>query len=123
METYFLFLLSAERKAHYFSSKTGFKNDTFPIFSTRPPLKKLYVIQVISNLNVSEPEWNDTTVAYLTFSSQDMIQHWKGIPQEVVLLVVDNLLDVVEKMHRAEIVHGNLHPGGLFLGDRLVLSC
>lgn len=50
---------------------------------------------------------------------QDMIQHDKVIPQEVVLLIVDNLLEVVEKLHKAEIIHGNLNPETLFLGDRL----
>lgn len=50
---------------------------------------------------------------------QDMIQHCKVIPQEVVMLIVDNLLEVVEKLHRVKIIHGNLHPGTLFLGDRI----
>ncbi|XP_070787436.1 mitotic checkpoint serine/threonine-protein kinase BUB1 beta [Pituophis catenifer annectens] len=50
---------------------------------------------------------------------QDMIQHDKVIPQEVVLLIIDNLLEVVEKLHKAEIIHGNLNPETLFLGDRI----
>ncbi|XP_054827529.1 mitotic checkpoint serine/threonine-protein kinase BUB1 beta [Eublepharis macularius] len=53
------------------------------------------------------------------FTLQDMIQQCKVIPQEVVLLIVDNLLDVVAKLHTAEIVHGNLQPATLFLGDRI----
>uniref|UniRef100_A0A8C2TSJ7 BUB1 mitotic checkpoint serine/threonine kinase B n=1 Tax=Coturnix japonica TaxID=93934 RepID=A0A8C2TSJ7_COTJA len=38
---------------------------------------------------------------------------------EVILLVVYNLLDVVEKLHKAEIVHGDLRPEVFFLGDRI----
>lgn len=52
---------------------------------------------------------------------QDMIQHDKAIPQEVILLIIDNLLEVVEKLHKAEIIHGNLNPETLFLGDRLAV--
>uniref|UniRef100_A0A8C6X2G4 BUB1 mitotic checkpoint serine/threonine kinase B n=1 Tax=Naja naja TaxID=35670 RepID=A0A8C6X2G4_NAJNA len=57
------------------------------------------------------------TICSLTI--QDMIQHDKVIPEEVVLLIVDNLLEVVEKLHKAEIIHGNLNPETLFLGDRI----
>uniref|UniRef100_A0A670XM94 Protein kinase domain-containing protein n=1 Tax=Pseudonaja textilis TaxID=8673 RepID=A0A670XM94_PSETE len=57
------------------------------------------------------------TICSLTV--QDMIQHDKVIPEEVVLLIVDNLLEVVEKLHKAEIIHGNLNPETLFLGDRI----
>ncbi|XP_060117325.1 mitotic checkpoint serine/threonine-protein kinase BUB1 beta [Heteronotia binoei] len=53
------------------------------------------------------------------FTVQDMIQFCTVIPQEVILLIVDNLLDVVAKLHTVEIVHGNLHPATLFLGDRI----
>ncbi|XP_070612775.1 mitotic checkpoint serine/threonine-protein kinase BUB1 beta [Erythrolamprus reginae] len=57
------------------------------------------------------------TIRFLTV--QDMIQHDKVIPREVVLLIVDNLLEIVEKLHKAEIIHGNLNPETLFLGDRI----
>ncbi|XP_044293072.1 mitotic checkpoint serine/threonine-protein kinase BUB1 beta [Varanus komodoensis] len=50
---------------------------------------------------------------------QDMIQSCKVIPQEVVMLIADNLLEVIEKLHKAEIVLGNLDPATLFLGDRI----
>ncbi|KAJ6667303.1 hypothetical protein lerEdw1_017281 [Lerista edwardsae] len=53
------------------------------------------------------------------FTLQDLIQQCKVIPREVIVLTVDALLDIVEKLHKAEIVHGNLHPGALFLGDRI----
>ncbi|KAM3850905.1 mitotic checkpoint serine/threonine-protein kinase BUB1 beta [Vipera latastei] len=57
------------------------------------------------------------TICSLTV--QDMIQHDKPIPQEVILLIIDNLLEVVEKLHKAEIIHGNLNPETLFLGNRI----
>ncbi|XP_008115060.2 mitotic checkpoint serine/threonine-protein kinase BUB1 beta [Anolis carolinensis] len=57
-------------------------------------------------------ERNCTTV-------QDMIQRCEVIPHEVVMLIADNLLEVVEKLHTVEIIHGNLHPESLFLGDRI----
>ncbi|XP_053238149.1 mitotic checkpoint serine/threonine-protein kinase BUB1 beta isoform X1 [Podarcis raffonei] len=50
------------------------------------------------------------------FTVQDMIH---TLPQEAVTWIVNNLLEVVEKLHRVEIVHGNLHPRTLFLGDRI----
>lgn len=53
-------------------------------------------------------------------SFQDVIHGCKSIPEDVILLVVHNLLSVVEKLHRAEIVHGDLSPEVFFLGDRLV---
>ena len=51
---------------------------------------------------------------------QDVIRGRKSITEEVILLVVYNLLGVVEKLHRAEIVHGDLSPEVFFLGDRFV---
>lgn len=51
---------------------------------------------------------------------QDVIRDCKSITEEVILLVVYNLLGVVEKLHRAEIVHGDLSPEVFFLGDRFV---
>lgn len=50
---------------------------------------------------------------------QDVIFGCKSIKEEVILLVVYNLLGVVEKLHKAEIVHGDLRPEIFFLGDRL----
>lgn len=37
------------------------------------------------------------------------------------MFTVDHLLEIVEKMHKAEIIHGNLQPGALLLGDRLAI--
>uniref|UniRef100_A0A8C3HII9 BUB1 mitotic checkpoint serine/threonine kinase B n=1 Tax=Chrysemys picta bellii TaxID=8478 RepID=A0A8C3HII9_CHRPI len=53
------------------------------------------------------------------FTLWDIIQCCKAIPEEVIMLVVYNILDVVQKLHKAEIVHGNLCPEALFLGDRI----
>ncbi|KAG6935672.1 BUB1 mitotic checkpoint serine/threonine kinase B [Chelydra serpentina] len=53
------------------------------------------------------------------FTLWDIIHCCKAIPEEVIMLVVYNILDVVQKLHKAEIVHGNLCPEALFLGDRI----
>ncbi|XP_075281406.1 mitotic checkpoint serine/threonine-protein kinase BUB1 beta isoform X2 [Opisthocomus hoazin] len=53
------------------------------------------------------------------FTLGDVIRGRKSITEEVILLVVYNLLGVVEKLHRAEIVHGDLSPEVFFLGDRI----
>uniref|UniRef100_A0A8C4XRJ7 Mitotic checkpoint serine/threonine-protein kinase BUB1 beta n=1 Tax=Falco tinnunculus TaxID=100819 RepID=A0A8C4XRJ7_FALTI len=53
------------------------------------------------------------------FTIGDVIRACKPITEEVILLVVYNLLGVVEKLHKAEIVHGDLNPETFFLGDRI----
>ncbi|XP_021258780.1 mitotic checkpoint serine/threonine-protein kinase BUB1 beta [Numida meleagris] len=53
------------------------------------------------------------------FTLVDVICGCKPIKEEVILLVVHNLLGVVEKLHKAEIVHGDLRPEIFFLGDRI----
>ncbi|XP_065492274.1 mitotic checkpoint serine/threonine-protein kinase BUB1 beta [Caloenas nicobarica] len=53
------------------------------------------------------------------FTLGDVIHGCKSITEDVILLVVHNLLSVVEKLHRAEIVHGGLSPEVFFLGDRI----
>ncbi|XP_048805303.1 mitotic checkpoint serine/threonine-protein kinase BUB1 beta [Lagopus muta] len=53
------------------------------------------------------------------FTLGDVIFGCKSIKDEVILLVVYNLLGVVEKLHKAEIVHGDLRPEIFFLGDRI----
>ncbi|XP_019407739.1 PREDICTED: mitotic checkpoint serine/threonine-protein kinase BUB1 beta isoform X1 [Crocodylus porosus] len=53
------------------------------------------------------------------YTLSDVIQSCKTIGEEVIMLVAYNLLDLVEKLHKAEIVHGHLRPEVLFLGDRL----
>ncbi|XP_062479267.1 mitotic checkpoint serine/threonine-protein kinase BUB1 beta isoform X1 [Pezoporus occidentalis] len=53
------------------------------------------------------------------FTLGDVIRGSKTITEEVILLVVYNLLGVVEKLHNAEIVHGDLNPDVFFLGDRI----
>ncbi|XP_061226978.1 mitotic checkpoint serine/threonine-protein kinase BUB1 beta isoform X2 [Neopsephotus bourkii] len=53
------------------------------------------------------------------FTLGDVIRSSKTVTEEVILLVVYNLLGVVEKLHNAEIVHGDLNPDVFFLGDRI----
>ncbi|XP_051477247.1 mitotic checkpoint serine/threonine-protein kinase BUB1 beta isoform X2 [Apus apus] len=53
------------------------------------------------------------------FTLGDVIRGCKSITEEVLLLVVYNILSVVEKLHKAEIVHGDLSPEVFFLGDRI----
>ncbi|XP_052668040.1 mitotic checkpoint serine/threonine-protein kinase BUB1 beta isoform X1 [Harpia harpyja] len=53
------------------------------------------------------------------FTLGDVIRGCKSMTEEVILLVVYNLLGVVEKLHKAEIVHGDLSPEVFFLGDRI----
>nr|XP_047920889.1 mitotic checkpoint serine/threonine-protein kinase BUB1 beta [Anser cygnoides]XP_047920890.1 mitotic checkpoint serine/threonine-protein kinase BUB1 beta [Anser cygnoides]XP_047920891.1 mitotic checkpoint serine/threonine-protein kinase BUB1 beta [Anser cygnoides]XP_047920892.1 mitotic checkpoint serine/threonine-protein kinase BUB1 beta [Anser cygnoides]XP_047920893.1 mitotic checkpoint serine/threonine-protein kinase BUB1 beta [Anser cygnoides] len=53
------------------------------------------------------------------FTLGDLIRGCKSITKEVILLVVHDLLSVVEKLHKAEIVHGDLRPEVLFLGDSI----
>ncbi|XP_027517905.1 mitotic checkpoint serine/threonine-protein kinase BUB1 beta isoform X2 [Corapipo altera] len=53
------------------------------------------------------------------FTLGDVIRGRKSITEEVIFLVVYNLLGVVEKLHKAEIVHGDLRPEVFFLGDRI----
>ncbi|XP_068004218.1 mitotic checkpoint serine/threonine-protein kinase BUB1 beta [Melanerpes formicivorus] len=53
------------------------------------------------------------------FTLGDIIPVYKSITEEVILLVVHDLLLVVEKLHKAEIVHGDLRPEVFFLGDRV----
>uniref|UniRef100_A0A8B9MKL4 BUB1 N-terminal domain-containing protein n=1 Tax=Accipiter nisus TaxID=211598 RepID=A0A8B9MKL4_9AVES len=53
------------------------------------------------------------------FTLGDVIRGCKSMTEEVILLVVYNLLGVVEKLHKAEIVHGDLNPEVFFLGDRI----
>ncbi|KAM8921333.1 mitotic checkpoint serine/threonine-protein kinase BUB1 beta [Pelodytes ibericus] len=49
------------------------------------------------------------------FSVQDILQY----SEEVTVLVAYNLLNLVEKLHAVEIVHGNLRPETLLLDDRI----
>ncbi|XP_009991852.1 PREDICTED: mitotic checkpoint serine/threonine-protein kinase BUB1 beta [Chaetura pelagica] len=53
------------------------------------------------------------------FTLGDVIRGYKSITEEVLLLFVYDILSVVEKLHKAEIVHGDLSPEAFFLGDRI----
>ncbi|NWV35394.1 BUB1B kinase, partial [Grantiella picta] len=56
------------------------------------------------------------------FTLRDILRDRKFITKELIFVVVHDLLHVVEKLHKAEIVHGDLRPEMLFLGDRFVSS-
>ncbi|XP_040267520.1 mitotic checkpoint serine/threonine-protein kinase BUB1 beta isoform X2 [Bufo bufo] len=49
------------------------------------------------------------------FSVQDIIQNPNAVMEEVAILLVYNLLSLVEKLHTADIVHGDLRPETLLL--------
>ncbi|XP_045865530.1 mitotic checkpoint serine/threonine-protein kinase BUB1 beta [Meles meles] len=53
------------------------------------------------------------------FTLQDLLQHSELIAHEIIVLVIYNLLTIVEKLHRAEIVHGDLSPRSLILRNRI----
>ncbi|XP_031227316.1 mitotic checkpoint serine/threonine-protein kinase BUB1 beta isoform X2 [Mastomys coucha] len=50
---------------------------------------------------------------------QDLLQHSEFVTHEIIVLIVYNLLTIVEKLHRAEIVHGDLSPRSLILRNRI----
>lgn len=53
---------------------------------------------------------------------QDLIQDLDGTWEALILLLTHCLISLVEKLHSVDIVHGNLHPDILLLGDRIVDS-
>ncbi|XP_054131842.1 mitotic checkpoint serine/threonine-protein kinase BUB1 beta [Melozone crissalis] len=53
------------------------------------------------------------------FTLRDILCDRKFITKEIIFVVVHDLLHVVEKLHKAEIVHGDLRPEVFFLGDRI----
>ncbi|XP_037358103.1 mitotic checkpoint serine/threonine-protein kinase BUB1 beta [Talpa occidentalis] len=53
------------------------------------------------------------------FTLQDLIQHSELITHEMTVLIIYNLLTIVEKLHKAEIVHGDLSPRSLILRNRI----
>ncbi|KAB1276825.1 Mitotic checkpoint serine/threonine-protein kinase BUB1 beta [Camelus dromedarius] len=53
------------------------------------------------------------------FTLQDLLQHSEFITHEMTVLIVYNLLTIVEKLHKAEIVHGDLSPRSLILRNRI----
>lgn len=50
---------------------------------------------------------------------QDLLQHSEFITHEITVLIIYNLLAIVEKLHKAEIVHGDLSPRSLILRNRI----
>ncbi|XP_004687981.1 PREDICTED: mitotic checkpoint serine/threonine-protein kinase BUB1 beta [Condylura cristata] len=53
------------------------------------------------------------------FTLQDLLQHSELITHEMTMLIIYNLLTIVEKLHKAEIVHGDLSPRSLILRNRI----
>ncbi|KAM9646382.1 mitotic checkpoint serine/threonine-protein kinase BUB1 beta [Trichechus inunguis] len=53
------------------------------------------------------------------FTLQDLLRHSELITHEVTVLIISNLLTIVEKLHEAEIVHGDLSPRTLILRNRI----
>ncbi|XP_064019648.1 mitotic checkpoint serine/threonine-protein kinase BUB1 beta isoform X2 [Pogoniulus pusillus] len=53
------------------------------------------------------------------FTLEDVIRVCKPMREEAILLFVFDLLGVVEKLHKAEIVHGDLRPEVFFLRNRM----
>ncbi|XP_008950209.3 mitotic checkpoint serine/threonine-protein kinase BUB1 beta isoform X1 [Pan paniscus] len=53
------------------------------------------------------------------FTLQDLLQHSEYITHEITVLIIYNLLTIVEMLHKAEIVHGDLSPRCLILRNRI----
>ncbi|XP_057577630.1 mitotic checkpoint serine/threonine-protein kinase BUB1 beta isoform X3 [Hippopotamus amphibius kiboko] len=53
------------------------------------------------------------------FTLQDLLQHSEFITHEMTVLIIYNILTMVEKLHKAEIVHGDLSPRSLILRNRI----
>uniref|UniRef100_A0A6I8P9H3 BUB1 mitotic checkpoint serine/threonine kinase B n=1 Tax=Ornithorhynchus anatinus TaxID=9258 RepID=A0A6I8P9H3_ORNAN len=53
------------------------------------------------------------------FTLSDLLPHTESNAHELALLVAHTLLGLVEKLQRADIVHGDLSPQTLILGDRI----
>nr|XP_033808955.1 mitotic checkpoint serine/threonine-protein kinase BUB1 beta isoform X2 [Geotrypetes seraphini] len=60
-----------------------------------------------------------------SISVWSIIQNYVTIHENYIMVLVYHLLRLVEKLHTAEIVHGNLHPEILFLGFGIgaIVSC
>ncbi|CAH6788082.1 Bub1b [Phodopus roborovskii] len=50
---------------------------------------------------------------------KDLLQHSEFVTHEIIVLIIYNLLTIVEKLHKAEIVHGDLSPRSLILRNRI----
>ncbi|XP_006831838.1 PREDICTED: mitotic checkpoint serine/threonine-protein kinase BUB1 beta [Chrysochloris asiatica] len=53
------------------------------------------------------------------FTLQDLLQYSEFITHEIAVLIIYDLLIIVEKLHKAEIVHGDLSPRSLILRNRI----
>uniref|UniRef100_A0A8C9BC74 BUB1 mitotic checkpoint serine/threonine kinase B n=1 Tax=Phocoena sinus TaxID=42100 RepID=A0A8C9BC74_PHOSS len=50
---------------------------------------------------------------------KDLLQYSELITHEMIVLIICNLLTMMEKLHKAEIVHGDLSPRSLILRNRI----
>ncbi|XP_067598871.1 mitotic checkpoint serine/threonine-protein kinase BUB1 beta isoform X3 [Pseudorca crassidens] len=50
---------------------------------------------------------------------KDLLQYSEFITHEMIVLIICNLLTMMEKLHKAEIVHGDLSPRSLILRNRI----
>ncbi|KAM4829815.1 mitotic checkpoint serine/threonine-protein kinase BUB1 beta isoform 2-T2 [Thomomys bottae] len=50
---------------------------------------------------------------------QDLLQHSESITNEIMVLIIYNVMTLVEKLHKAEIVHGDLNLKNLILRNRI----
>uniref|UniRef100_A0A8C4US27 Uncharacterized protein n=1 Tax=Falco tinnunculus TaxID=100819 RepID=A0A8C4US27_FALTI len=106
---------------------------SLPVYSQPVPWDFYITLQLQQRLNTDfDQSFSENCSCYLyqdgcavlhrginRFTIGDVIRACKPITEEVILLVVYNLLGVVEKLHKAEIVHGDLNPETFFLGDRI----
>uniref|UniRef100_A0A672TNQ8 BUB1 mitotic checkpoint serine/threonine kinase B n=1 Tax=Strigops habroptila TaxID=2489341 RepID=A0A672TNQ8_STRHB len=106
---------------------------SLPVYSQPIPWDFYITLQLQERLNADfDQNFSENCCCYLfqdgcavlhrdinRFTLGDVIRGCKTITEEFILLVVYNLLGVVEKLHKAEIVHGDLSPDVFFLGDRI----
>ncbi|GAB1286713.1 Mitotic checkpoint serine/threonine-protein kinase BUB1 beta [Apodemus speciosus] len=68
-------------------------------------------------------QYQDGHVVYYQYINcstlQELLQHSEFVTHEMIVLIIYNLLTIVEKLHKAEIVHGDLGPRSLILRNRI----
>uniref|UniRef100_A0A8B9RU29 BUB1 N-terminal domain-containing protein n=1 Tax=Accipiter nisus TaxID=211598 RepID=A0A8B9RU29_9AVES len=104
---------------------------SLPVYSQPVPWDFYITLQLRERLNTDfDQSFSENCSCYLyqdgcAILHRDINRFTLGVSAdkqstiEVILLVVYNLLGVVEKLHKAEIVHGDLNPEVFFLGDRI----
>lgn len=68
-------------------------------------------------------QYQDGHVVYYQYINcstlQDLLEHSEFVTHEIIVLIIYNLLTIVGKLHKAEIVHGDLGPRSLILRNRI----